>query len=211
MDTIFNTSDHASEGDALAPLTSLPPQPPVDPTYRKARGLFHRKILFINLLIALLFLGAVKGWLYYAPSTERFDEAPLPFSLPEIRRPDIVQHVSLSPKWQLINFWASWCEVCKEETPRIQQLAEFCQGTASCQTWGVATYDEWEHASTSDKVEKVSYPLLIDEGGDIAQKFNVHGLPQTFAIDPSGRIRYHVLGAAKDSDLENMKDLITQP
>ena len=40
----------------------------------------------------------------------------------------------------------------------------------------------------------VKFPILLDPDSKLAMQWNVQGLPTSFVIDPSGKIRYYLLG-----------------
>ena len=101
---------------------------------------------------------------------------------------------SLQGKPVLINFWATWCSPCRIEMPYIQQI-----------------YDEWSDkglvilainiGESSSEVSEfmksynLSFPVLLDTKGDVAEKYNIRGIPTTFFIDKDGIIQEKKIGA----------------
>lgn len=99
----------------------------------------------------------------------------------------------------LLNFWATWCEPCREEMPRLQSLASTFQG----QPLTIDEIDfEEDAASVAPFVSQIDLhvPVLLDQPGDVARAYGVRGLPATFLIDTSGTIQQVRLGPIGTSD-----------
>ena len=88
----------------------------------------------------------------------------------------------------VLNFWASWCEPCREESPLLQRwhgrMAER-GGTVL----GVDVLDVTGDAEDFIDEYGLSYPMLKDKDGDALESFGVVAYPETFVIDRDGRIR----------------------
>ena len=93
----------------------------------------------------------------------------------------------------LLNFWATWCEPCREEMPALAQLAEREQ--ASGLRVVAVNYREAE-AAVRRFVETTSLalPVALDADGTVAKLFDAHAFPTTVAIDAGGRVRFAVMG-----------------
>ena len=92
----------------------------------------------------------------------------------------------------LINFWASWCQVCRLEKPLLQQLAK---NHPEANLVSVVTYDELEAIRSSGELQKRPFPTLFDYDGDLARESQVESLPHTLLVDKSGYIRKRYRGA----------------
>lgn len=93
----------------------------------------------------------------------------------------------------LINFWATWCEPCRDEMPSIQRLAEKMQGKPFVVL--AVNVDEPE-ARIRRFMEQVPlpFPVLVDDGMSAAKAWNARILPSSFIVDRDGRVRYIVTG-----------------
>lgn len=96
----------------------------------------------------------------------------------------------------VLNFWASWCGPCRQETPALQQFAEENPGV---RVIGVNQQEQTSDAREFAEEFGVTYPLPLDRTGAVSQGFRVNrGLPVTFFIGADGviqEIHYSVVTA----------------
>ena len=93
----------------------------------------------------------------------------------------------------VVNFWATWCEPCRDEMPSLQRLREKLDGK-SFDVLAVNYGESREKISQFLGREKVALPVLLDPEMETAKAWGVGGLPMTFLIDAKGRVRYSVFG-----------------
>jgi cytochrome c biogenesis protein CcmG, thiol:disulfide interchange protein DsbE len=99
----------------------------------------------------------------------------------------------------LVNYWATWCGPCWEETPGLIRLSREL-GPKGLAVVGVAI-DEGE----ADKVEKfvkefgVPYPVVRPER--LSQmEYGMEGVPTTVLVDREGRVAKTYVGAVRQAD-----------
>jgi thiol-disulfide isomerase/thioredoxin len=87
-----------------------------------------------------------------------------------------------------INFWASWCPPCQQETPIIRDLAERYRD-AGLVVVGIAV-QETSPADIRAYAQRydLGYTIGFDASGDIFRRYRVFGLPTQFFIRPDGVI-----------------------
>jgi cytochrome c biogenesis protein CcmG, thiol:disulfide interchange protein DsbE len=87
----------------------------------------------------------------------------------------------------VLNFWASWCEPCRDESPL---LARWHRRISKRQglVLGVDVLDVDSDARAFARKYKLDYPLLRDKDGNSLEGFGVIAYPETFVIDRRGRI-----------------------
>jgi cytochrome c biogenesis protein CcmG/thiol:disulfide interchange protein DsbE len=122
------------------------------------------------------------------------------FTLPALGRAG--QQVSLSQyqgKPVIVNFWASWCEPCQQETPLLASWYEQQHGHVVL--LGLDENDTTANALKFAHAKGVSYPIGFDPNVTAALAYNVDGLPQTFFLNAQHRIVDHVLGAVTKAEL----------
>jgi cytochrome c biogenesis protein CcmG/thiol:disulfide interchange protein DsbE len=87
----------------------------------------------------------------------------------------------------VLNFWASWCEPCREESPLLQRWHERIEGRGAT-VLGVDAFDEIGRARAFVEEYGLTYPMLRDGEGATRESFGILGFPETFVIDREGRI-----------------------
>jgi len=87
----------------------------------------------------------------------------------------------------VLNFWASWCKPCREESPLLQDWHRRMAKRGGT-VLGVDTLDVTGDAQDFIRDYDLTYPMLKDRGGDTAQDYGVAIYPETFVIDRRGRI-----------------------
>jgi cytochrome c biogenesis protein CcmG, thiol:disulfide interchange protein DsbE len=87
----------------------------------------------------------------------------------------------------VLNFWASWCDPCKEESPLLQRWHERIERQGGL-VLGVDMLDVTSHAEEFIEDYRLTYPTLKDKDGEGLELFGVAQYPETFAIDRQGRI-----------------------
>jgi cytochrome c biogenesis protein CcmG, thiol:disulfide interchange protein DsbE len=87
----------------------------------------------------------------------------------------------------VVNFWASWCEPCREESPLLERWHRRMAGKGGT-VLGVDVLDVTGDARDFIDEYGLSYPMLKDKDGDALEGFGVVAYPETFVIDRDGRI-----------------------
>ncbi len=99
----------------------------------------------------------------------------------------------------LVNFFASWCVPCRAEHAILIELVE----RDGVRLVGINYKNEAEEARTW--LAQLGNPygqIGADTSGRVGIEWGVYGLPETFAIDKQGRIRYRHVGQLDTDALE---------
>ncbi len=101
---------------------------------------------------------------------------------------------ALRGQWVLLNFWASWCEPCRSETPDLQSLSVRLKE----RPFTVVGVNQQERPATAREFTEsfgLTYPIVLDRDGEVSQAYRVgRGLPVSLLLDPQGVIRKIYLG-----------------
>lgn len=106
-----------------------------------------------------------------------------------------VKLADLRGKVVLVNFWASWCPPCKAEMPAIEATYQAYrnQNFVVLAVNSTAQDNLTEARYFVDKT-RLSFPILLDESGEITRLYRVQSLPTSFFVDREGVIHEVVVG-----------------
>ena len=106
--------------------------------------------------------------------------------------------------WLLANFWASWCTPCRDESPTLQRFSE--QQAGDVEVLGINTQDLSEDALAFVDEFGLTYPMLRDPDTEepLSDDYGATGLPESFLIDPEGRVAVICRGPITAEDLDEV-------
>ena len=116
---------------------------------------------------------------------------------------DRVRLADFQGKVVLVNFWASWCEPCVREMPRLQQWHEQYSDDGLV-VLGVNTLYQDSQPEVEAFVQKlgVTYPMLLDAEGEQSRRWLAQPLPRSYIIDRQGVVRWTRLGEVTEDNFE---------
>jgi cytochrome c biogenesis protein CcmG/thiol:disulfide interchange protein DsbE len=88
----------------------------------------------------------------------------------------------------VLNFWASWCEPCKDEAPVLQKAQSELASAHAGTVLGATYEDAADDSKGFERSRKITYPSVRDLGTDLARKYGTNKLPETFVLDRQGRV-----------------------
>lgn len=89
-------------------------------------------------------------------------------------------------RWVVVNFFASWCGPCAVEAPLLNRLQRRLAGRGTIV--GVAWNDASDDTRDFVREHGVRYPIVRDVDRSFGDAYDVKGVPETFLIDPRGRV-----------------------
>jgi len=95
----------------------------------------------------------------------------------------------------LLNFWATWCQACKEELPSMQRLHETLSGEGIEVVAISIDRRNLDRIKEFAKEYKLTFPILWDPDQKVRKHYYIMGLPTTYLIDPEGKLRGFASGA----------------
>ncbi|HXF94559.1 MAG TPA: TlpA disulfide reductase family protein, partial [Gemmatimonadales bacterium] len=130
-----------------------------------------------------------------------------PFALPGLNG-DTVRLADYAGRVTLINFWASWCDPCREEFPHMAAL------------YGEFDRRDFDIAAISDDVDRGAmldfvrafrppFPILVG-GGRMRRTYHYRGLPYSVLLDRRGRIVERIFGFGGASEFRRLRETIAK-
>ncbi|MDH3342532.1 MAG: DsbE family thiol:disulfide interchange protein [Gammaproteobacteria bacterium] len=157
-------------------------------------------LIIFGLLVVLLAVGlTMDPRLVPSPLIGK----PVPtFELPLLNKEGVFSDKDLKGQITLVNVWASWCYVCRQEHEVVTQLVR-----SGLRVVGFNYKDKKPDAMAW--LQQLGNPyevVVVDSDGRAAIDWGVYGAPESFLVDQQGIIRHKVIGAVSDQD--NFDDLM---
>ena len=93
----------------------------------------------------------------------------------------------------LVNFWATWCEPCREEMPSMNRLRASLTGRPF-EVLAVNLAESEARILRFKEQVPLDFAVLMDRDSAVAKAWRARVLPISFLVGPDGRIRYSVVG-----------------
>ncbi len=164
-----------------------------------------RRILFLVPLVLFLVLAG-----YFALALRPgYDPQTLPSAMIDKEAPqfdlaglngDGLARDALKGSPVVINFFASWCVPCRVEQPVLMRLAN----REHIPLYGIDYKDQPGDATKllaqfGDPYRRVG----LDPDGRVGLDFGVYGVPETYVLDSTGRIRKRFVGPLTAEEVDN--------
>jgi len=94
----------------------------------------------------------------------------------------------------MLNFWATWCGPCRYEMPYLQQVYEEWSGKGLV----LLAIDIGENPSLVKgflEMNNLDLPVLLDTEKNVAEEYDIRGIPTTFFVDKDGIIQEKIVGS----------------
>jgi cytochrome c biogenesis protein CcmG/thiol:disulfide interchange protein DsbE len=108
----------------------------------------------------------------------------------------------------MVNFWATWCGPCVHEMPFIQEVYEVWSEKGLV-LLAVNIGESQPQVHSFMQENRLSFLVLLDGTGEVAERYSVRGIPTTVLVDSEGVIRNIKVGsypsrAAIEADLKKI-------
>lgn len=160
---------------------------------RRRRILIFSIISLLNLALVALLLKLLLTPAPNAAVSDLLIGHPAPnFSLAILHSGARQSRLSLSNfkgKPVVLNFWASWCDPCKEEAPILENAWKQMQAQGKNIVFlGIDFQDSNSDASGFLQSYGITYPIVLDADGSVATKYYILSLPDTIFINQYGTV-----------------------
>lgn len=147
-------------------------------------------IIFISCLLTLLYRELFYANNVVIPSALIGETIP-PFNLRELNSTHLFTEKNLRGKFLLLNVWATWCYACKIEHDMLLKI----KNVYHIPIYSINYKDDPQSAKIWLEHNGNPYIMTgLDNSGEIAIDLGVYGTPETFVIDPAGKIIYRHVG-----------------
>jgi peroxiredoxin len=103
----------------------------------------------------------------------------------------------------LVNFWATWCPPCKAEVPHLQQLYEnYGNNVVILGVNSTRTEKGRESVRSFVAEQQISFPVVLDEQGEVERTYQVLGYPTTYLLDSRGVVQHKFQGPIQYDRME---------
>jgi cytochrome c biogenesis protein CcmG/thiol:disulfide interchange protein DsbE len=150
-------------------------------------------LLIIAPILALLAFGFTRDARYITSPLIAKPAAPFTVTLFDGKK---LTSDDLRGKAVFLNFWASWCPPCRAEARDLEAAWQKVKDK-NMVFIGVALQDTDQNSLEFLKEFNVTYPNGKDESGKIGVDYGTWGIPESFFIDPQGRITYKHVGGIR--------------
>jgi peroxiredoxin len=103
----------------------------------------------------------------------------------------------------IVNFWATWCGPCRAEFPEFQEAAVDNAGSLVIIGVNSTSTDQAESIPAFLEEFGITFPIVLDEQGDVVDLYRVLGLPTTVFIDSNGVINEVFTGPLNKAYIES--------
>ena len=111
----------------------------------------------------------------------------------------------------VLNFWASWCGPCKIEAPSLVKMYKKYKDQVEFLAVDLTANDQLDNVKSFVGQYQFTLPVLLDQDGKVADRYQVRAIPTTFLIDKDKRIVKVAKGLHKEEEFEQMiQDLLSR-
>lgn len=101
----------------------------------------------------------------------------------------------------MVTFWSPDCFACREELPALQAIASDPNANVTLLT--VVSKVPAAEVQAFVAAEGLTFPVIVDEAGTLAQDYQISGVPVSYFINPDGKVDHNVIGAGGEGALTN--------
>ena len=106
----------------------------------------------------------------------------------------------------LVNLWATWCPPCRAEMPTIEKMYQEYKGQGfNVLAVNMTSQDDPLKVVPFVKEYGLSFPILLEETGDVALLYQLRSLPSSYFINRAGIIQNVVIGGPMSEALLRMR------
>jgi len=165
-------------------------------------------VIFASVIFASVMFASVMA---AAPELRDAQGRKLVFSLPDTNGAP-VDLQKFRGRVVLVNFFATWCEPCRDELPSLRRLVER-SGDKGPVVLAISVAEPSQRVTRFLEKMPLNFPVLLDETRAVTKSWEVEMLPSTFVLDEQLRLRLIVKGDHNwdDVDAAALPERLTAP
>ena len=156
--------------------------------------MMSRQLRALALLGGLALAGHAAAQSEWKAFANPAGQMPEPLRLPQLDGTPL-DLADLKGEVVLLNFWAAWCEPCRDEMPGLNRLHQTFAG----RKFRVVSINAGDGRGAINRFldsVPVDFAVLRDAESELMKRWRVRMLPASFLVDRKGLLRYQLLGAA---------------
>ena len=102
----------------------------------------------------------------------------------------------------ILNFWATWCDPCREEMPVFEAYDAAHEDVVVLAVNMTNKDGKLEKVSSFVDEYDLTFPVPLDQTGDVSKAYEVINIPSSYLLDEDGIIQLKVEGAVDESMLD---------
>jgi cytochrome c biogenesis protein CcmG/thiol:disulfide interchange protein DsbE len=185
---------------------STAPDPVIAPVSRPRRGhLALFSAVAVGVVVALLVVVLHDS----KPATDRVTASPLlGKAAPALSATTLDGQSfdidSLRGKWVVLNFFATWCVPCRSEHPELRSFQERHAQAGDADVVSVVYDDSPAAVREFFQTNGGDWTVVTGDEARISLDYGVSGVPESFLIDPTGVVRYKLVGGVTSTGLDRL-------
>lgn len=157
------------------------------------------RVRWLALAVVLATVFAVFAYQRGQADVARLDAHAPAFALPDTAGRTVTL-ASLRGRPVLLDFWASWCTVCRQDAPAVAAFAT--RYAAQVQVVGIDWQEPEATVRQTAAAWGLGFPNLRDADGSVARRYGLTGVPEDWWLGAQGRARLHTIGAQSFEQLQ---------
>ena len=163
--------------------------------------------LVIGLALGALVGGEIFGRPVYSFASDRIEVG---YSVPDFKLSSLdgkaTSLIDFRGHPLILNFWASWCDPCREEMPLLQQVYEDLGDRIF--VVGINYAESSSQVLSFTHTIEVTFPILLDSKGEVTERYQIAGFLTTFFVSSEGKLVAYHLGELTSDALSSYLQML---